>query len=338
MNVLITGGAGYIGSHVAVELYKAGHTPIIIDNFDNSRKEVLDSITELTGKRPRLYEGDVCDETFLDDVFSSEDHIDGVIHFAGLKAVGESIEKPLPYYYNNITGLLSVLKAMQKYKVPHFVFSSSATVYGDPESNPIPESAQRKEATNPYGNTKSISEDIIRDTVTSGIPLKAIALRYFNPIGAHPSGLIGELPLGTPANLVPYLTQAAAGLRAELSVFGDDYDTPDGTGVRDFIHVVDLAKAHIATLEYLTTKVKSPFYDIYNVGTGNGVSVKQLIDTFEEVNAVKVPFKIAPRRAGDIASCWADPTKININMHWRAEKTLKDSLKDAWNWQKGLPK
>lgn len=332
MKILVTGGAGFIGSHTVVELIAAGHTPLIVDNFSNSEKWIIDRIEKIAGKRPIVFEGDCADPKILDEIFAQEKDIDGIIHFAGLKAVGESMEKPLEYYRNNIDSSLTLLEAMKKFGVKYFVFSSSATVYGDPDQNPIPETAQRKPATNPYGNTKAIIEDIIRDTVSSDQNLRAISLRYFNPIGAHPSGLIGELPKGVPNNLVPYLVQAASGQREFLTVFGSDYDTPDGTGVRDFIHVVDLAKAHIAALNHLE-KQKLPFYDVFNVGTGSGASVKELIARFEEINGVPVPHKIGPRRAGDIASCFADPSKINTQMGWKTEKSIEDSLKDAWNWE-----
>ncbi|MDX9856134.1 MAG: UDP-glucose 4-epimerase GalE [Candidatus Moranbacteria bacterium] len=335
MKILITGGAGFIGSHTVVELIEAGHTPIIIDNFSNSEKRIIDRIEKIAGKKPAVLEGDCADPEVLDGIFAEEKNIDGIIHFAGLKAVGESMEKPLEYYRNNIDSSLALLEAMKKYGVKYFVFSSSATVYGDPDRNPIPETAPRKPATNPYGNTKAVIEDIIRDTVASGLKVGAISLRYFNPIGAHPTGLIGELPKGVPNNLVPYLVQSASGKREFLTVFGDDYDTPDGTGVRDFIHVVDLAKAHISALDYLE-KQDAPFYDVFNVGTGRGASVKELIDTFEKINGVKIPYRIGPRRTGDIAVCWADPGKMNNLTGWKAEKTIAEALKDAWNWEKSL--
>jgi UDP-glucose 4-epimerase len=274
------------------------------------------------------------DNTVLEEIFSTEE-IDGVIHFVALKAVGESVQKPLEYYYNNINSLLNVVKIMQKYKVENIVFSSSATVYGEPDNNPLTENSPRKQATNPYGNTKMIAEDILKDVITSKSKISAIPLRYFNPIGAHKSHLIGELPKGVPSNLVPYITQTAAGIRDELTVFGDDYDTPDGTCIRDFIHVVDLAKAHIATLEYLD-KQTSPFFDVFNVGTGNGISVMELINTFEKVNNTKVNYTIGPRREGDVEACWADTTKINSIIGWKATKTIEDAMKDAWQWQKTL--
>lgn len=332
--ILITGGAGFIGSHTAVELFAAGYEPIILDNFSNSEKWIIDRIEKISGKHPVVYEGNCTDKVFVDDLFSKE-NITGVIHFAAFKTVGESIESPIEYYRNNLDSLLTILEAMKKHKVKNLVFSSSATVYGDPDENPISETAKKKPATNPYGKTKSMIEDILEDSIIAKNPFSTISLRYFNPIGAHPSGLLGELPIGTPANLVPYISQTAAKIRPELKVFGDDYDTPDGSGIRDFIHVVDLAKAHIATLQYLE-KQTTPFYDIFNVGTGQGTSVKELIQTFENVNNVKVPYQVGPRRVGDIGTCFADPNKINKVMGWKAQFTIEDALRDTWNWQQTL--
>jgi UDP-glucose 4-epimerase len=335
MNILVTGGAGFIGSHTVVKLIAAGHTPIILDNFCNSNQSSLEGIETITGTRPKLYEGDCTDAQFVTSVFEAE-AIDGIIHFAALKAVGESMNNPLLYYRNNLDSLITILEHARRYDVKYFVFSSSATVYGEPDSLPIPETAPRKPATSPYGNTKQICEDILRDAaLASQGKLHVIALRYFNPIGAHPSGLIGELPLGTPNNLVPFVTQAAAGIREKLTVFGDDYPTPDSTCIRDYIHVVDLAQAHIQTLQYLHTH-QNLAYDTYNVGTGKGVSVKELLDTFEAVNDVKVPFIVGPRRPGDIVSCYADPSKIWTNLGWHAKLSLEDALRDAWKWQQGL--
>ncbi len=332
--ILITGGAGFIGSHTAVELFAAGYQPIILDDFSNSEKWIIDRIEKIADQRPIVYEGDCTDPHFVDKIFSKE-NITGVIHFAAFKAVGESIDKPIEYYRNNLGSLLTILEAMKNHKVKNLVFSSSATVYGDPDRNPITETAPKKPATNPYGKTKSMIEDILKDSITAKEPFSIIPLRYFNPIGAHPSGLLGELPIGTPANLVPYISQTAAGIRPKLSVFGDDYDTPDGTGVRDFIHVVDLAKAHIATLQYLE-KQTAPFYDIFNVGTGKGTSVKELIETFEQVNQVKVPYQVVDRRSGDIGTCFADPSKINKVIGWKAEFAIEDALRDTWKWQQTL--
>lgn len=334
MKILVNGGAGFIGSHTTVELFEAGHTPVIVDDFSNSQKWIIDRIEQITGQRPVVYEGDCTDSSFMEKIFQKED-IEGVIHFTAFKAVGESMEKPLKYYRNNINSLLVVLEVMKKYKVQNIVFSSSATVYGDPDKNPLTENSPRKQATNPYGNTKLIAEDILRDVVSSGIMIKTIPLRYFNPIGAHPSHLIGELPSGVPSNLVPYITQTAVGVRKELVVFGDDYDTVDGTCIRDFIHIVDLSKAHIATLEYLE-KQKAPFFDVFNVGTGQGTSVMELINIFEKVNGVKLNYKIGQRREGDVEACWADTKKINEVMGWKATKTIAEAMKDSWEWEKKL--
>lgn len=333
VKILVTGGAGFIGSHTVVELFEAGYTPIIVDNFSNSQPWIIDKIKEITSQAPKVYKGDCTDKKFLEEVFQKESDIRGVIHFAAYKAVGESMTKPLDYYRNNLLSLITLLEAMQTFGVRNLVFSSSATVYGDPDSCPISETAPRKSSPSPYGKSKAICEDIISDTVNGNKNISAISLRYFNPIGAHPSGLIGELPIGVPNNLVPYVTQAAAGIREKLTVFGNDYPTPDGYGVRDFIHVVDLAQAHIATLDYLSKK-EAPFYDVFNIGTGKGNSVLEIIETFQKVNGVNVPHEIGPRREGDIATCYADADKIKKEMNWQAKKTLADSLKDAWKWQK----
>lgn len=335
MKILVAGGTGFIGSHTVVELFESGHTPIIIDNLSNSEEWIIDRIEKITGKRPIFYKGDCNYLEFLNKVFEKEKQIDGIIHFVALKAVGESIEKPLEYYKNNLLSLINILEIAKKHKVKNFVFSSSATVYGEPKGNPITEDFPRKEATCPYGSTKIMCEDILRDTVKSSSNLSAISLRYFNPIGAHSSGLIGELPIGVPNNLIPYISQTAAGICEKLTIFGDNYNTPDGTCIRDFIHVVDLAKAHIATLKYLN-KQKTPFYDVFNVGTGNGNSVMELVKTFEKVNNVKINYEIGERRQGDIEQCWADTTKINEIIGWKNEKTLEDSLRDTWNWQKNF--
>jgi len=337
MNILVTGGAGYIGSHTVVELAKAGHVPIILDDFRNSRESVLDGLETILGSRPKIYRGDCADTDFVESVFSNE-NIDGVIHFAALKAVGESIGKPLLYYRNNIGSLVTVLDATLRHGARAFVFSSSATVYGEPDSLPIKETDPRKPATSPYGNTKQIGEDILRDTtLASEGTLRSVALRYFNPIGAHESGTIGELPLGVPNNLVPYLTQTAAGLRERLTIFGNDYPTQDGTCIRDYIHVVDLARAHIAALDHLfSSETDQPAYDVYNVGTGHGTSVQELVDTFERETGVKVPSVVGPRRTGDISSCYANADKIRHNLGWSAEISISQALTDSWRWQQNL--
>lgn len=338
MKVLVTGGAGYIGSHVVVKLIEAGYKPIIIDNLSNSEETILDRIYEISDTKPIFYKGDVRDYDFLENVFDQEDDITGIIHFAAFKAVEESIQKPLQYYDNNINGLLTILKISQKRKIKNFVFSSSATVYGVPDKNPISETQLVKSATNPYGDTKAIAENILKALVVSNANIKTIALRYFNPIGAHPSGLIGELPKGTPANLVPYITQTAAGLKDKLFIFGNNYNTIDGTCVRDYIHVEDLADAHIQTLEFLKKKEKQSFYDVYNVGTGNGTSVMELMKTFEKINKITIPFEISQRRPGDIAMCYADTTKIERDMNWKSKKTVEEALRDSWRWQQNCSK
>jgi UDP-glucose 4-epimerase len=336
MNILVTGGAGFIGSHTVVALQEAGHTPIIIDNFCNSQASVLDGIEKILGSRPKIHVGDCTDRVFLEKVFSQES-IDGVIHFAALKSVGESIANPEQYHQNNVGSLEAVLDAALRYNVRAFVFSSSATVYGEPDVLPIPETAPRKPATSPYGETKQICEDRLQEAASNHDTLHSIALRYFNPIGAHPSGLIGELPIGTPNNLVPYLTQTAAGLREQLTIHGNDYPTPDGTCIRDYLHVMDLATAHIAALEALSSGAKPrPAYDVYNVGTGRGTSVQELLDTFTQATGVPVPHIIGPRRPGDIVSCYADPSKIQQELGWQAKLSVSQALTDAWNWQKSL--
>jgi UDP-glucose 4-epimerase len=332
MKILVTGGAGFIGSHTVVELHNAGFEPVIIDNLYNSNLNVLEGIKKITGKEFPFYEIDCNDADKVRALFEKE-KFDGVIHFAAYKAVGESVEKPLNYYENNLISLLVLLRAAKEFNVDKFVFSSSCTVYGQPEKLPVTESTPRLPANSPYGNTKAIAEDIIRDHVHSGPDLKAISLRYFNPIGAHETSLIGELPNGVPSNLVPFITQTAAGLRKSLTVFGNDYDTPDGTCIRDFIHVVDLAKAHVKALDLLESTTDTNYYDVFNVGTGEGYTVLQLINTFEEVNGVKLNYTIGPRREGDVEKIYAQSDKVNNVMKWRAEKTMAEALRDAWNWQ-----
>lgn len=328
-NILVTGGLGYIGSHTVVELINSGFNPIIIDNLSNTRETILLNLEKITSREIQYYNCDVINTDRVADILVNHS-ITAVIHFAALKAVGESTEKPLLYYKNNVFGLVSVLEAMQRASVNKIVFSSSATVYGDPDTVPISEEANLKKATNPYGATKQIAEQIIND-VTNASKLKAILLRYFNPIGAHKSGLIGELPLGVPNNLVPYVTQTAAGLHKELVIHGNDYSTPDGTGVRDYIHVVDLAQAHVAALLYVDTMQKNT--DYFNLGAGYGKSVLEVIELFQLVNGVKLPYRIGPRRAGDIGTCFAAVNKAEEILHWKAKFSIEDALRDSWRWQ-----
>ena len=334
--ILVTGGTGFIGSHTTVELQNAGYEVVIIDNLSNSNIEVLDGIEKITGTRPAFVKGDCTDIDMLRKLFDEHPGIDGIINFAASKAVGESVEKPIMYYRNNLNILLNLLDLMPVYGVKGFVFSSSCTVYGEPDENPITENAPTKKATSPYGATKQMSEDIIADVIKSGSPIKAILLRYFNPIGAHPSAEIGELPNGVPQNLVPYLTQTAIGIRKELSVFGDDYDTPDGSCIRDFINIVDLAKAHVKALERMLDNKSNEKLEVFNIGTGEGLSVLQLIDAVQRATGVEVPHKIVGRRAGDIEKIWADPKRANEVLGWKAQETIEDTMLSAWNWQKKL--
>lgn len=332
MNILVTGGAGFIGSHTIVELLKGRHTVTVVDNFINSNKSVLSNLEKITGESINFTELDVRDTEAL-NLLMQTNSIDTVIHFAALKAVGESVQKPLEYYRNNIDGLLSVLEAMKSAKVSRLIFSSSATVYGDADEMPITEDAPLKTVTNPYGATKQMAEQIIGDVCRSS-DMQAVLLRYFNPIGAHASGLIGELPLGVPNNLVPFVAQTAAGIRDTLTVYGNDYKTPDGSGVRDYIHVVDLAKAHVKSVDYID-KTKEQL-TILNIGTGRGTSVLEVINTFEKVNNVEVAHIIGPRRPGDIATCYASPAKAEKVLGWKAELSLDQALKDTWRWQQNL--
>ncbi|MDN4753186.1 UDP-glucose 4-epimerase GalE [Porphyromonadaceae bacterium W3.11] len=335
-NILVTGGTGYIGSHTVVELQQAGYEVVIVDNLSNSELSVLDGIEAITKKRPLFYEVDCNDMPKMKDIFKIHDGFDGVIHFAASKAVGESVEKPLEYYRNNIVSLLNILELMGKSKSKALVFSSSCTVYGQPDELPVTEDAPILPALSPYGNTKQINEEIIRDAIHSGVPYRAILLRYFNPIGAHPSAMIGELPLGVPQNLIPYLTQTAAGIRKELTVFGDNYDTPDGSCIRDYIHVVDLAKAHVVALDRMLDGKSEEMVEVFNIGTGKGSSVLELIHTFERATGVSVPHKIGDRREGDIEQVWADPTRANEILGWKATSTLEETLSSAWKWQEKL--
>ena len=331
--ILVTGGTGYIGSHTVVELQNAGYEVVIIDNLSNSNIEVLDGIEAITGRRPDFVKGDVTDMGTLRKLFEEHADIKGIINFAASKAVGESVQKPLLYYRNNLVSLLNLLELMPEFGVKGIVFSSSCTVYGEPDVNPIDETAPYKPATSPYGNTKQISEEIITDFVHAGAPVKSVILRYFNPVGAHPSALIGELPNGVPNNLVPYLTQTAAGIRKELTVFGNDYDTPDGSCVRDFIDVVDLAKAHVTAMHRMLENDSTGPVEIFNIGTGRGLSVLELIDSFQRATGVKVPYKIGARREGDIEKIWAEPTKANTVLGWKAEVPVDDTMRNAWAWQ-----
>lgn len=334
--ILITGGAGYIGSHTAVELWNAGLEPIILDDFSNSHETVLDRLAEITGKRFAFYKGDCNQREILDQI--AQDHqLAGVIHFAAFKAVGESTQQPLAYYKNNLGSLLVLLEFMQDKGIQSIVFSSSCTVYGQPDVLPVTEATPRKDAESPYGNTKKIGEDILLDYVKSKPGIRVVALRYFNPVGAHLSAKIGELPMGTPQNLVPFITQTAAGIREKLTVFGNDYDTPDGSCVRDYIHVVDLADAHVKALGFLFEKPLD-FYEVLNVGTGRGNTVLEVIHAFEKVNGLKLAYEIGPRRAGDVVKTWADTTKINQVLGWYPKYSLEDCMRDSWRWQLTLPR
>ena len=333
--ILVTGGTGYIGSHTVVELQQAGYDVVIIDNLSNSNIGVLDGIQRISGIRPEFLQGDINDIRTLRDLFSTHGPIKGIINFAASKAVGESVQKPILYYRNNLVGLLNLLEVMPEYDVKGIVFSSSCTVYGEPDKNPIDESAPIKPATSPYGNTKQISEEIISDVIHAGSPIKSILLRYFNPVGAHPSAEIGELPIGVPQNLIPYLTQTAAGIRPLLTIFGNDYDTPDGTCIRDFIDVVDLARAHVIAMRRMLDRNDTAPLEIFNLGTGRGLSVMQLIQSFERATGVKVPYTIGPRRKGDIEKIWADPTKANEVLGWKADTDIDQTMRNAWKWQIG---
>ena len=330
--ILVTGGTGYIGSHTVVELQQAGYEVVIIDNLSNSNEGVLEGIVNITGKRPLFYKIDCTDMNSLTSLFS-EHKFDGIIHFAASKAVGESVQKPLLYYRNNLLSLINLLELMPKNGVKGIVFSSSCTVYGEPDSNPIDENAPIKPAASPYGNSKQINEEIINDFIHSGANVKSIILRYFNPIGAHPSAEIGELPLGVPQNLVPYITQTGIGIREQLSVFGNDYNPPDGSCIRDFINVVDLAKAHVIAIERMLENRSSEKVEIFNLGTGNGVSVLELITLFEKVSGTSLNYKIVDRREGDIEKIWAQPDKANEVLGWKAEISIEDTMTSAWKWQ-----
>lgn len=333
--VLVSGGTGFIGSHTAVELINAGYKVIIIDNLSNSEKNIIDGIERITGTKVIFEQIDTCDIKALRGVFDRYD-FDSVIHFAAFKAVGESVSEPLKYYRNNLISFMNILELMKEYTRHNIVFSSSATVYGDADVLPVTEQTPRKPATSPYGNTKQMCEDILRDCCAAHPVTHGIALRYFNPIGAHPTAILGELPRGVPNNLVPFITQTAAGIRKELSIFGNDYDTPDGTCLRDYIDIVDLARAHVAALNRMTDGKMTEKYEIYNIGTGKPLSVKELVERFEAVNNVPVPHKYAPRREGDVPSVYADPTLANKVLGWKAERDIDDTLRAAWKWQQSL--
>ena len=335
--ILVTGGTGFIGSHTTVELQQAGYNVVIVDNLSNSKIEVLDGIEKITGVRPAFEQVDLREKDAVEAVFAKYPEIEGVIHFAASKAVGESVEKPLLYYRNNIVSLINILELMPKYNVKGIIFSSSCTVYGQPseENLPVTEEAPIQKALSPYGNTKQINEEIINDYIHSGAPIKSIILRYFNPIGAHPSAYIGELPNGVPMNLIPFVTQTAIGVRKELKIFGNDYNTPDGTCIRDYIYVVDLAKAHVAAMARVLDKETDPV-EVFNIGTGKGVSTLEVVEGFEKATGVKLNWSFAPRREGDIEKVWGNVDKANNVLGWKAETPLEDVLASAWKWQKKL--
>lgn len=334
MKILVTGGLGFIGSHTVVSLHEAGFSPVIVDNLYNSNSDVLNGIESIIGAKIPFHQLDCNDKEAMKALFAQE-RFGGVIHFAAYKAVGESVQDPLKYYENNLVSLLVLLRLCREFAVSNIVFSSSCTVYGEPDALPVTEATPRKPATSPYGNTKAIGEDILRDFIVSKPDLKAISLRYFNPIGAHHSALIGELPSGVPSNLVPFITQTAAGIRPELQVFGDDYNTPDGTCIRDFIHVVDLANAHVKALNKLIHEATN-YYNVYNVGTGKGHSVMELILAFERVTGAPFPYRIVPRRSGDVEQIYAQVDKANTELGWTAAHSMEEGLQDAWRWQQRL--
>ena len=333
--ILVTGGLGFIGSHTVVELQNAGHEPVIVDNLSNTTEDVLDRITSITQQKPQFYKGDLTDRAFIEKLFDQNTDFEGIIHFAAFKAVGESVEKPLEYYHNNITSLVYLLQQMRDNSIDNFIFSSSCTVYGQAEKLPITEESPVVPAISPYGNTKQIGEEVLQDAAKAH-QLNVIALRYFNPIGAHPSAQIGELPLGVPLNLVPFVTQTAAGVREQLSVFGNDYPTRDGTNVRDYIHVVDVAKAHVVAVERLVARKNQEPFEVFNLGTGTGSTVLEVIQAFEKVSGEKLNYKIAERRSGDVVAAYADTQKANKVLGWQAEKTLEDAMRDAWRWEKKI--
>ncbi|HEC44087.1 MAG TPA: UDP-glucose 4-epimerase GalE [Bacteroides sp.] len=334
--IVVTGGTGYIGSHTAVELMEAGYEVLIIDNLANSQIEVLGGIEKITGKKPPFEKLDLLDRKGVMDCFDRYPAIKAVIHFAAHKAVNESVEKPLMYYENNLLSLINLLNAMKEHGVRHFVFSSSCTVYGQPDKLPVTEQSPIKKASSPYGNTKQIAEEIIEDSILSGDPFDAISLRYFNPVGAHPSAYIGELPLGVPANLVPFITQTAIGIRAELRVFGDDYNTPDGSAIRDYIDVVDLSRAHVTSIKRLISGKNKNALEVFNLGTGKGLSVLEIINAFVKATGVDIKFRVEDRREGDVEQVYADTTLANRILGWKANTTLEETLRSAWKWEQNL--
>lgn len=334
-NILVTGGLGYIGSHTVVALHEAGFNPIILDNNSNSSPEFLQRIAKIIGQAPTHYNFDVCDKNALNNLFAKE-NISGVIHFAAFKAVGDSVNNPLSYYRNNVDGLLSLLESMEENKIKNIVFSSSCSVYGDAKEQPVNENTPTEKAQSPYAHTKQIGEDILNAATVANSQLKVIALRYFNPTGAHASAIIGEAPLGVPSNLIPFLTQTAAGIRKQLTIYGNDYDTPDGTCIRDYIHVTDLANAHVIAIKRMLEDKNLNAYELFNLGTGKGSSVLECVNTFEEVTGVKVNYTIGERRAGDVVKVWADTRKANEVLGWKSECDLKMMLKSAWDWQCAL--
>ncbi len=335
MNILVTGGAGFIGSHTVVALSTAGFNPIILDDFSNSEIRTLKGLEKIMGYTPRYYAENCCDAQVVRRILKDE-HISGVIHFAAFKSVGESMQEPLKYYDNNLNSLIVLTRSMLECGISNLIFSSSATVYGQAAALPATEDAPIPVAMSVYGNTKQIGEEILRDIALAGKSLKSTSLRYFNPIGAHPSAYIGELPLGVPNNLVPYITQTAAGLRPVLTVFGDDYPTPDGTCLRDFIHVMDLAEAHVVALQYLMNYPSNTFYDVFNIGTGKANSVLEIIRTFENISGKSLNYRFGERRSGDVTSLYADVSKIEKHLGWTAQRTMREALEDAWRWQQSL--
>ena len=336
--ILVTGGTGFIGSHTTVELIQNGYNVVIVDNLSNSNASVVDGIEKITGVRPEFEKVDCCDYAAMENVFEKHKGISGIIHFAASKAVGESVQKPLLYYRNNINSLINLLELMPKHGVKGIIFSSSCTVYGQPsaENLPVTEEAPMQKALSPYGNTKQVNEEIIQDYIHSGAPIKSIILRYFNPIGSHPSALIGELPSGVPMNLIPFVTQTAIGIREELKIFGNDYNTPDGTCIRDYIDIMDLAKAHVKAMERILNENGTDLVEVFNIGTGKGLSTLQIVEGFEKATGVKLNWHYAPRREGDIEKVWANPHKANTVLGWKASVDIEDTLRSAWKWQQKL--